>query len=409
MTARQTWAQLPIKLKILLVSMILANIGSRVYRPFMPLYILSLGGSVTMVGFFFTFDTIASALLRPFGGWVSDSIGRLQAVGIGTVFGFVGMLGYAIAPTWGWLLTATAVLAFGRSLVGPSFHAYTAEVAPEGGLAQTFGVVNGLFSVVDIIGPLLGGWVAVAFDLKNVFWVAVGFMGGASLLRISVALRQPYHWRLLKFSGLKRGFNIMVLGMVGGGLLTWLFLTDALRDVGVSLYQNLEPVLLQDFGLNEAQIGLVFSMFALVYALSSIFGSRLADRWSAPGVLTLGGVVHAGALAVLVIFQTIPATLVFFVISGLAFGLADPAFDAMLARAAPAGHLGMTFGLFRTAISVAAMPAPLLGAVMWENGSPMLPFLLGAICLLAAAILTWLLLRPRAEAAVRETTQAVAD
>lgn len=51
-----------------------------------------------MVGFFFTFDTIASALLRPFGGWVSDSIGRLQAVGIGTVFGFLGMLGYAIAP-----------------------------------------------------------------------------------------------------------------------------------------------------------------------------------------------------------------------------------------------------------------------------------------------------------------------
>lgn len=408
MTARQTWQHLPAKLKILLVSMILANIGSRVYRPFLSLYVLSLGGSVAMVGFFFTFDTIASALLRPFGGWISDSIGRLQTVGIGTVFGFIGMLGYAIAPSWGWLLAATAVLALGRSLVGPSFHAYTAEVAPEGELAQTFGVVNGLYSVVDILGPILGGWVAVVFDLKNVFWVAVAFMAAASTLRIFVALRQPYHWRLIKISGLKRGFNIMVVGIAGGGLLTWLFLTDTLRDVGVSLYQNLEPVLLQDYGMNEAQIGLTFSLFALVYALSSIFGSRLADRWSAPGVLALGGMIHAGALAVLVIFQTIPATLAFFVISGLAFGLADPSFDAMLARAAPTGHLGMTFGLFRTAISVAAMPAPFLGALLWESGSPMLPFLLGAICMLAAAILTWLLLRPRAEAAA-ETAQVVSD
>jgi MFS family permease len=98
MSARSTWSQLPLKLKILLASRILADIGSRVYRPFMPIYVLSLGGSVAVVGFFFTFDTIASALLRPFGGWFSDSIGRLQAVGIGTVFGFPGMLGYAIAP-----------------------------------------------------------------------------------------------------------------------------------------------------------------------------------------------------------------------------------------------------------------------------------------------------------------------
>lgn len=397
MSARQTWQALPGKLKILLVSMILANIGSRVYRPFMPLYIVSLGGSVALVGFFFTYDTIATALLRPFGGWVSDSIGRLQTVGIGTVFGFLGMLGYALSPTFGWLLAATTALAFGRSLVGPSFRAYTADVAPEGGIAQTFGVVNGLFSVVDMIGPLLGGLVALAFDLRNVFWVAVGFMALATILRITVALRQPYRWSKLRISGLRSGFGSMFVAMFAGGLLTWLLVTDSLRDMGVSLFQNFEPLLLEQNGFNEAQIGLMFSLFALVYALSSIFGSRLADSWSAAGTLAIGGLVQAGALLLVVANQSVPGLVLYFVISGLSFGVADPAFDALLVAAAPAGHMGMTFGLFRTAISFAAMPAPFIGGLLWENISPQLPFAVGAVLLLLGAVFTWLVVRPRAD------------
>lgn len=407
MSARETWSALPGKLKILLMSMILANIGSRVYRPFMPLYIVALGGSVALVGFFFTFDTIAAALLRPFGGWVSDSIGRLQTVGIGTVFGFLGMLGYALAPSFGWLLVATTSLALGRSLVGPSFRAYTADVAPEGGIAQTFGVVNGIFGVVDIIGPLLGGWVALAFDLQNVFWVAVLFMALATVLRVFVALRQPYRWSRLRLSGFRAGFGSMFLAMFAGGLLTWLLITDSLRDMGISLFQNFEPLLLEQSGFNEAQIGMMFSLFALVYALSSIFGSRLADSWSAAGALAVGGIVQAGALLLIVYSQDVPALVLYFVVSGLSFGVADPAFDALLVKAAPAGHMGMTFGIFRTAISFAAMPAPFIGGLLWENVSPQLPFAVGAVFLLAAAVFTWLVVRPQSESA--EPARASAD
>lgn len=219
-------------------------------------------------------------------------------------------------------------------------------------------------------------------------------MAAATVLRVAVALRQPYHWQRLKFAGLTAGFKGMFLGMIGGGLLTWLLITDSLRDLGVSLFQNLEPLLLQDLSYNEAQIGLMFSLFALVYALSSIFGSRLADRWSAAGTLAAGGIVQVIGLVLLLLGQSTAFILGYFVLSGLAFGVADPAFDALLAVAAPPGHMGMTFGLFRTAISFAAMPAPYIGSLMWENGSPLLPFAAGAVSLGAAAVLTWVALRP---------------
>ena len=124
------WKKLPFNLKILTLSMILANIGGRIFRPFLSLYIIALGGTVVEVGIFFTIDTIVTALMRPFGGWLSDTIGRLQAVGIGTVFGLIGFVGYAISPTWQWLILFTFAMAGGRSLVGPSFSGFYCRSIP---------------------------------------------------------------------------------------------------------------------------------------------------------------------------------------------------------------------------------------------------------------------------------------
>lgn len=374
--------------------MILANIGGRLYRPFMPLYILSLGGTVAQVGVFFTVNTVSAALLRPLGGWFSDSIGRIQAVGLGTLFGLGGMLGYALSPSWEWLLISAVVLAFGRATVSPSFRAYTAEVAPPGQIAQTFGLVNGVFKIVDVIGPALGGWVVTRFGLSSLFWWAVAFMLAATFLRVSVALGQPYRWGQVQLAGLKIGFRSLLLGLVGGGLLTWLLVTDSLRDIGISLYENLRPILMRDLGLNEVQIGLYFSLYAIVYVLVNLVGSRLADRWSAPGAMTLGGLVEVSSLVLLVIFPTASTFTAYFVLAGIGQGLGDPAFDALLARSAPTGRMGMTFGMFRTATSFLAMPAPYVGSLLWEGVSPLTPLWVGAIFLAAAATLTWFALRP---------------
>jgi MFS family permease len=388
------WRQLPRDLKILLASTILANIGGRMTRPFMPLYILALGGSVAQVGVFFTVNTLSAALLRPLGGWFSDAVGRIQAVAIGTVFSLAGTIGYALAPTWTWLLVAAIVMAFGRALVGPSFHAFTAESAPKGYAAQTFGLVNGLFNVCQVIGPLLGGWIIDHYALRAIFWVSAAFMGVASVLRILPAVGRAFRWRQVRLARLQAGFRGLFAGLVGGGLLTWLFVTDSVRDLGVNLYDNLQSVLVEQNGFDEAQIGLLFSMHAVVYLLVSLFGSRLADRWSMVGALSLSGLVHATGLAVLAQWTTPSVFWLYFAMTGIGLGLGDPAFDAFLARSTPRERLGLTFGMFQTAISILATPAPYLGSLLWESVSPISPFWGGAALMLVAGVLTWMTLRP---------------
>ncbi len=64
-------------LRWFMFAMVLANISDNMGRILTPLYLSEMGASITEIGFVFTILSIVSLALQVFGGWVSDSIGRL--------------------------------------------------------------------------------------------------------------------------------------------------------------------------------------------------------------------------------------------------------------------------------------------------------------------------------------------
>ena len=128
--------------------MIFANLGGNMYGPMMPLYLQELKASVPQIGLFFTLSQIIPLLLQILGGWLSDSIGRLRAIAIGSVFGVFVFVPFILARTWQWLLLGEALGAVTRSLVGPSFDAFIAEHSSEENRAKMFGVTQAIFMIV---------------------------------------------------------------------------------------------------------------------------------------------------------------------------------------------------------------------------------------------------------------------
>jgi MFS family permease len=116
---------------VFLTGMILANIASRMNRPMIPLYVQSLGASVQQVGFFFTITSVVPLAFQIIGGFVSDSIGRLKAIAIGSLAGIVGYVLYVIAPSWQWLILAQGISSLASCFVAPSFQAFIAEQSKE--------------------------------------------------------------------------------------------------------------------------------------------------------------------------------------------------------------------------------------------------------------------------------------
>ncbi|NDJ79047.1 MAG: MFS transporter, partial [Chloroflexi bacterium] len=238
--------EMPRELLIMLLAMIIANTASAMYFPLLPLYLEELGASVQQVGLFFTVNVILAICFRILGGWISDHVGRLQTIALGGALGVGAMLSFTLAPSWEWAMIGALLGSMGSSLVGPSFQAYTAEMAPEGSTGGTYGLVNGLFLICMVIGPVLGGFLAQTYGYQTLLWTATFIFTLAAALRLWMAWGKPFEMRTLEPASLVRDVRALLVMLAGGGLLLWLFIMDGLVDAGMQMVMPFIPKFVTD-------------------------------------------------------------------------------------------------------------------------------------------------------------------
>ena len=75
---------------------------------------------------------------------------------------------------------------------------------------------------------------------------------------------------------------------------------------------------------------------------------------------------------------------------GIGVGLFSPAYQSLISKVVPRQSLGTFSGLFQSSVGFISLPAPLIGAMLWERFNPRLPFLLTAIVSLITVVAAWL-------------------
>jgi MFS family permease len=174
-------------LKLFMTAMVLANIAGMMYGSLLPLYLKSLNASVVQIGLFFTLSSILPLILQILGGWISDTLGRLRSIAMGSVAGVLSYVGLILAPTWQWVLLGEGLGAITRSLIGPSFSAFIADQSAEENRARVFGITDSIFMLVLVIGPPLGGWLADVYGFR-VMLISSGIIYTfAAMIRIGMA------------------------------------------------------------------------------------------------------------------------------------------------------------------------------------------------------------------------------
>lgn len=384
---------------LFLTAMIFANIGGSMYDGLLPLYLKELNAEITDIGLFFTLSMIVPLFLQILGGWVSDSLGRLRAIAIGSVFGVLGYIPLVLADKWEWLLLATAVGAVARSLVGPSFDAFIAEHSSEQNRGKVYGISQAIFMIVAVVGPPLGGWLTGAYGFKLMLFVAGVFYFVAMLMRLSMAREaakgETGEKKKLSFSDLKTNLGSMTGLIFSGGLITWMLITDGLRDTSFQFSASLFPVYMQDIGgLSYQQIGWVTSMFGIFMMLSTIPGGWLSDKAGERFGIALGMVLMSVALFILIMIpQGAQWQWLYFVgwsVAGLGAGISGPAYQSLISKAVPQNLRGLAFGLFSTSLGIISLPAPWIGGQLWERFGPTAPFTITATVILLSVIPIWL-------------------
>lgn len=381
-----------------LFAMILANIAGNMTNILMPIYLTKLGASVGQVGLVFTLTSVVILVLQILGGWISDSIGRLRAIAIGSLGGVLGFLAMLLAPSWPWMLLALAVYQLPYAIVGPSFSAFIAENSTEGNRGRVYGLTDTIYQVVGVIGPPLGGLLAGRYGFKAMLLAATLFYSLAAILRVWMARsmrpeseREPRQLTLASFK-----LSVRTIGglLLGGGVITWIFLTDGVRDIAFRLSGELQPLYLERVtGLSVEQIGLLGSFFSGAMMLTPMLSGRIADRWGERVPISGGFLIMFAAYVVFLQARLYPAFIVTWALFGMGVGLLSPAYQSLISKVVPRHSLGAFSGLFQSSVGFISLPAPWLGAQLWERFSPRLPFMLTALVSLFTVVPAWLKFR----------------
>jgi len=381
-------------LLLFMLAMILANIAGHMHMALLPLYLRSLNASVAQVGLFFTLSQIVPLALQILGGWVSDSLGRLRSIALGSLAGVLSYFGLVLAPTWQWVLLGEGLGSLTRSLVGPSFDAFVAEQSSETNRARVFGITQTLFMIVTVIGPPLGGWLAGRYGFKAMLFIAGLLYTCATVIRVGMARAaargREAHPRKLTLSGLRANLGAMGGLIFAGGLVTWILLTDGVRDVAFALSFNLMPIYLEDIGgLSLQQIGWLNSVFGLFVMLTTIPAGWLADKRGERLSIAAGFLFISLGIVLLIQAGTFVSFAAAWAVFGIGVGMVTPAYQSLISKAVPERLRGTAFGLFSTSLGLISLPAPTIGAQLWGAFGPRAPFAITAAAALFCIFPVW--------------------
>lgn len=383
------------RLKLFMATMILANVAGNMWRPLLPLYLQELGADVGQIGLFFTLGAVAPLLFQVFGGWLSDAIGRLQAVAIGSLAGVAGYAIYILAPSWHWLLIATATGAMATSFVAPSYMAFIAEESTEQSRGRVYGLSSTLFQIVGVVGPPIGGYLSEYLGFRPMFIISGILYTSATVVRLWMARgasrEQDSPRERPSLAKLGMDLRAMIGLVLAGGVVTWIFISDGVRDVTFGMAFQLLPVYMQNLmGMSNVQIGWLSSINSVATMLFLTPAGWLSDKRGERVGIVGGFALIAAALALFLRSRLFGGFALVWALFGIGSALIDPAYNSLISKVVPLKLRGTAFGLFSTSIGIISLPAPYLGAMLWERVSPQFPFYIPLVATLLLLPITWL-------------------
>jgi MFS family permease len=361
---------------------LLASVGFWFFLPLLPIFLSRRGGSATLVGGVFAAGLLASAAVRYPAGWAADRFGT-RPVMIAAL-GLEAVLFLAYLPN----LPLYAFIAI-RFLHGaaagafwPAANGLIAEVAPPKELGKAFGLMQSTNMAGIIIGPAIGGLIAL-FNLTVVFVVAALVSGLAAVVILTIPNVRIEPTTEPPVGALCIARALLPLIVLGAGTAYMIGTFDTIW----SLYMT-------DRGATTLAVGISFATFGIPALLVSARAGALGDRFGGQKLIVGSLVVTAFFSSIYAFIASVPWLIGLGLIEGAFTISGAPNLIAEVSRRAEPGHQGRTQGVFQTIQTAIEIVGALAGGYLFTFGAAYAFLAITAVCLLAATspLLPW---RPR--------------
>ncbi|UZF91830.1 MFS transporter [Bosea sp. NBC_00550] len=308
----------------------------------------------------------------------------------------LGNLAAALAPSFGWLMSARIVTALAHgTFFGVGSLVATSLVAPERKASAIALMFTGL-TLATLLGVPFGSWLGLAFGWRSTFW-AVTAIGLVAFVVLAVFV--PADRERVVPGSLAEEFKVLTRPQVQLGLIM-----TVLGFGGIfAVFTFIQPILIELAGFSEAAVSPILLVFGGGLVVGNLLGGRWADKALAPALI--GSI----ALMTVVMFASsfgfhsqIGAVIAAFALGAAAFATVAPLQMWVLQQAGGAGR-GLASSLNIAAFNLGNAFGAWLGGLVITQGLGY-----GAIAPVAAVVpLVALGLAVFAVALERRTARAV--
>ncbi len=364
---------------LLLVALVLAGTGERLWLGFAPKYLETLGAGVLVIGLFDALQTFLGAVYAYPGGWLTDRWGQRRSL---LLFNALSLAGYLIVMVWQhWLALVLGAFLFlaWSALSLPATFSVVASSLDERQHTMGIGVQSMVRRLPMMVGPLVGGWLITRFGWEQ--GVRYALLGCIALS----AATGVFQWFMVEpapgeaSTAAKSGVNFLSVVRSFNPTLRELLVSDILIRFCERLpYAFVILWAMNHGGVSAKEFGWLVSIEMVTAMLCYIPVAHLADKYGQ----------RPFVLATFVFFTLFPLSLlladnfiwlaVAFAVRGLKeFG--EPARKALIIAQAPPDLRARTYGAYYLIRDCVVTTGSFLGAWLWSI-SPHANFIGAAAC-----------------------------
>ncbi len=357
------------------------DLSSEMILPLLPLFLLSMGASVSAIGLIEGIAESTASLLKVYSGWYSDKIGRRKVfISSGYALSAVAKVFFAVAAVWHQVLAIRLVERIGKGLRTSPRDALIADSTDVKSYGKAFGFHRAMDTSGAILGVLLALILVSYFTYRQIFLIAV-IPAAVSVIFVLMVKEKRGKMQTvsltLSIKNLDRKYKLFLVAATIFALanFSYAFLILKAKDVGIS----------------DRSVIALYLLFNIVYTFLAVPAGVISDKISRKRVIVAGYLFFGAMCAGFVFASTLLHVVVLFAIYGVYYAIIEGVQKAYIADLVGPDARGTAYGAFHTATGLAAFPASLIAGLLWQYVGPSATFVYGMLlAALAASILTFI-------------------
>jgi MFS family permease len=352
------------------LSSLLFSASFNMLIPELPAYLSGLGGA-EYKGLIIALFTLTAGISRPFSGRLTDTLGRVPVMAVGSIVCFVcGML-YPVLTSVSGFLFLRLIHGFSTGFKPTATAAYVADIIPRGRWGEALGIHGLCFSTGMAIGPAIGSTIKLYSSMNMLFYASSVF----ALLSILILMNMK---ETLKY---KQRFSLHILKISRKDIIAVEVLPAAVVTFLSYVSYGVILTLIPDWSdhLGIANKGMFFMVFTIASLLIRFIAGKASDKYGRLRLINIGLIFLIISLVVMGFSTSAAGLLLGSAIYGVATGIVSPALNAWTIDMSYPEHRGKAMATMYIALEAGIGLGALFSGWVYQDELSKIPILMYAV------------------------------